>query len=31
MVIGEPLKDNNNELLLFNNYQEAIEYVKKLK
>ena len=28
MVIGEPLKDEKNKLLIFKSYQEAIEYVK---
>ncbi len=30
LSIGDPLKDENNKPLIFNNYQEGIEYVKKL-
>ncbi len=30
LVLGEPLKDKNNNPLIFNSYKEAIEYVKKL-
>jgi hypothetical protein len=30
LVLGEPLKDENNKPLIFNSLPKAIEYVKKL-